>query len=457
MNANYNRSRLQVRDGNQYTTRSGQVLTVKMSRDWVPYSLPQGGTPMHEFDEAGRCLTPDHPHMDLVEEAAPPKRRAPREFRWGPAHFPVGTVFTLNEDIAQSHIREGRVNEWPVQGVVRNGVDSYVLDTGVTHKFLDGSEHEHSFNISHVASIVKRGTGPVGLDPGGYGLKTNQDLHVDIQLAESSRFLASKRRGYHTTYSPRYFIAHEVQRTGKLNATLDLDGLVGAVLEQTWSVCKAVPGYEGLGLRVWEINRKRLRRWVAQNVNRFLQNIRRAAVEEERENWDRHQEDLGGEGSEEYNFDPIMAGFSSVVTLTDVIELNHPVVANFEGREIRASGIVDVRLDPEFNLILSFDLDAFPAEESGSMFAALLVAPKYRDTIRMGQYVVQYPYDGLIWTCVLEAEDYHQLVSARGGEAEAPTPARTRVVCGHASEADEEPPFSPELSEGGAEVSRDGR
>lgn len=76
------------------------------------------------------------------------------------AHFPVGTIFTVNSaGVVKGKDRE--VIEATVTGVFQNGPNSYVLATD-----QPGNCTTHaSFNITHVISIVKRGTGAVGLVP----------------------------------------------------------------------------------------------------------------------------------------------------------------------------------------------------------------------------------------------------------------------------------------------------
>ena len=90
-------------------------------------------------------------------------------------HFPNGTIFQLNSLIRKGDDDGIRV----VTGIVRNGPDSYVLETGrvsfIGHK---GFQHMEGFNISHVERVLSRGDGPVEVDHGYFG------AHRDAKLAE---------------------------------------------------------------------------------------------------------------------------------------------------------------------------------------------------------------------------------------------------------------------------------
>lgn len=209
------------------------------------------------------------------------KRRAARKFRFNTHHFSVGTLFTLNDDIAAHHVKEGR-EVWPVTGIVRNGVDSYVLKTGIEsfRTSADSEPVEHGFNIQHVKAIVKRGDGPVLIDGGWYGNRKGPEPKLDKDIALAA-YTDLCRKGVHATYSPLYYVIREVRRIAPNNAVIDMGEVAGAVLAQTW--CHK-PRQSNFRIPVCQINKKRLRRWLKQNINRFLSPLKPLLKAEEEEN-----------------------------------------------------------------------------------------------------------------------------------------------------------------------------
>ena len=223
------------------------------------------------------------------------KRSAERKFRWSPQHFPNGTKFTPSDEIMKMHSRDPDFPQvWAVEGMVRNGIDSYVIKTGVEN-FSIGCNY--SFNLEHVKSVVERGSGPVVIDPGWYGTSKKKPeairdgLKRDIELSRSGR----SRSGYHSTCSPLTYIMSEVNSLAPHNSTIDMESLLAAVCRQTWvrqDRETSKPGTFSYLFCVTHFNKKRLRRWLKQNFLRFQPRIKTLVAEEEkynREEYDREE------------------------------------------------------------------------------------------------------------------------------------------------------------------------
>jgi hypothetical protein len=219
-----------------------------------------------------------------------------------PQHFPVGTVFTLNEDM-RTYLDENDKLTYTVRSIVRNGVDSYVLKTGEYRTFLDGAQIEKGYNISHVTSIVKRGDGPVLIDHGWYGVSQQRGLLLkDIELSKAN-LEDAKGRGYYSTYSPRYVVYWEAAKFAPVGSMLDVDELFVAIVDQTWCTRWEDPRYTAISMPVFHINRKRLRKFIKQNLNRFLINVKEAVKEEERQNQRLYEQEMEDDWRENGDFD----------------------------------------------------------------------------------------------------------------------------------------------------------
>ncbi len=189
-----------------------------------------------------------------------------------PEHFPVGTVFELSQETLSRSMFHGDGPVRIVTGIVRNGVRSYALTTGIVREHTG----EEGFNIDHVARIIKRGDGPVLIDNSRYGTVFNEH---HAEMIERSRITKPNeelglrpRKGYYVTADFRTILHYEVSRVVPESATVDYELLSGAVFKQAW-YCDGKAEYFWRGATICK---KRLRRFVRQNVNRFMVNLHAA-------------------------------------------------------------------------------------------------------------------------------------------------------------------------------------
>lgn len=180
------------------------------------------------------------------EEQTYKKLKNKGTLKFDPAFFPQGTVFQIDT------LREGK-DVFTVHGVFRNGANSYVLETEETY-IRGGSVERHAFNVNMVQRIIKRGSGPMVIDHDA------TDLTVVLQ----------KSLGFHgkkTYYSDHahYVLKSLIQRHCTAgNACVDMDSMKTAFIG---AVSKKVQGSIGYGLI---FNKKKAKKWVKQNYNRFL-------------------------------------------------------------------------------------------------------------------------------------------------------------------------------------------
>jgi hypothetical protein len=191
--------------------------------------------------------------------------------KFGTHHFPVGTVFEINENV-----RFGRKAEYTVTGIARNGVRSYVLTTG------EFREHtgEQVYNIEHVKRVIRRGSGQVVIDHGyhGVGPTSREKLLEEQRMMEITgpifgghdsdgepKVIFTPRKRNYNTGSLQAVLMLEIQKLGQPGLTVDYSRMITALFNQSW--CFPV---REKWFQIVCVNKKRLRRWLRQNVNRFL-------------------------------------------------------------------------------------------------------------------------------------------------------------------------------------------
>lgn len=216
-------------------------------------------------------------------------------------HFPNGTVFQLKSDNFLNAAGEQRT----VRGIVRNGLDNYVLKTGIEKPAYEGGKPiEESFNIEHVERIISRGGGPVEIDHLYFGPRKNDartlsDVHMmkfnnpyqefDNQKGEWTFW--KPRKGNHNTGSIQSLLIWEAGKIASEGAVIDYQKLIQIIMKQSW--CQQ-PRFQNPFLHLHVINKKRLRKFLKANINRFLLKLApaiRAEYEDRMEDYDRDWED----------------------------------------------------------------------------------------------------------------------------------------------------------------------
>lgn len=199
-----------------------------------------------------------------------------KAFKFSVACFTPGTLFTVNDDMLNCIPGAKELNEFEVQAVYRNGVDSYVIETPKPHPGID--ETNISMNTAHVASIIKRG-------PGSFVIHERQNNKAIIEyyvgLMEKNRFDSFDKdkmkslKTHHRTISPE-FTTRFVLATMNISIEFaDCEALSNAIMSQSFAKAVEVDWFT-----VFVINKKRMKRFIKQNVNRFRITAKRALKEE---------------------------------------------------------------------------------------------------------------------------------------------------------------------------------
>ena len=224
------------------------------------------------------------------------KRRQPREKRWMPEHFPIGTTVTVNLSTSGDKSKD---QVFEVARTLCNGVGSFVIETTQHDDKLDMKK---SFNVSWVVGIIKRGEGGSSYDPRDLGEKfrqgdekrTRQDREYFINhLKKDGKHM--NMRGYYFGYSPSEYIRSLVYYHSPAIANtelVDYDAIARALSVQSFVSWISMSGSD---FKIFRVNNKRAKRWLKQNFRRLLRNVKFARAEEEAYMYKSYCEDLENE------------------------------------------------------------------------------------------------------------------------------------------------------------------
>ena len=177
------------------------------------------------------------------------------------AHFPKGTIFLLKPEFRYQF--NGEDKEFEVNRIFQNGANSFVLQTTTWNDVI---QQWYSFNISHVQRIVKRGHGEVLLN----------NSSPDINLWQDYRQTKSKTDYAVLNLTP--FIQSMIYQHIPIQAYVDLDHAVEALKKQGFVRLND----KDVFYTNYLINKKKFKKWLQKNANRFILPIE-AAVEYENE------------------------------------------------------------------------------------------------------------------------------------------------------------------------------
>lgn len=179
-------------------------------------------------------------------------RKPKQERKLFPAYFPQGTEVEVC--LFEKTVR------FVVDHIVCNGYQSYVLVAKEDEPGFEG--HKIFYNTSHVKRIIKRGTGPVTYEN---NRKTDSnDFYKYCNFA-----VAGKGPGKYSVYAIRDLIYHVILTTIDSATYQDMwlnwDALCAAFSRQSFIKYK-----EGDSFSPRYVDKKRAKRWIKQNLNRFL-------------------------------------------------------------------------------------------------------------------------------------------------------------------------------------------
>lgn len=177
------------------------------------------------------------------------------------AHFPKGTIFLLKPEFRYQF--NGEDKEFEVDRIFQNGANSFVLQTTTWN---DTIQRWYSFNISHVQKIIKRGKGEVLL---------NNSI-PNINLWQDYRQAKSKTNYAVLNLTP--FVLSMIYQYIPVQAYVDLDQAIETLKKQGFVRLND----KDVFYTNYLINKKKFKKWLQKNANRFILPIK-AAVEYENE------------------------------------------------------------------------------------------------------------------------------------------------------------------------------
>lgn len=226
-----------------------------------------------------------------------------------PEHFPVGTHFLINQNLHGRGKFDGVIFE--AERCVYNAPGSFVV---VTTAYDPIAKTNHAYNSDHVRAIVKRGSGEVVCDGGGGG-KSPRSMLQRQQCRGSYLFYIEEIHD---------IVNHELKRIIPVRIHteyLDIDLLIQKLLSQSFVRIHTDSTQSRFGqpLQYHSCPKKRIRRWLKQNFNRFKRKARTVEAEYGQMMDDIYREDM------ERGLDALDAlDYSD--RLDDMVKQNQPVV-----------------------------------------------------------------------------------------------------------------------------------
>ena len=205
--------------------------------------------------------------------------------QWQPEHFPKGTLVRLNvarENGGCRFFQQDTVTNdrmvIEVGSILRNGVDSYVIRDALYED--SNSEVNHSFNISHVHSIVKRGTGPM--------VWKEQGRKFPFMAKETIGNLRMSKKKYF--WVGIYEVLHHLQLTlrGDPCHTFDSAAMATLILKQTFVKRQNLFG----NFKVFSADKRKLRKFFKANYNRHLTPLKAALAAEDEQDQLAYEADM---------------------------------------------------------------------------------------------------------------------------------------------------------------------
>jgi hypothetical protein len=205
-----------------------------------------------------------------------------KKINWQPEHFPTGTIVVLeNYEITGTELqykKDGNC-EVTVVSTIRNGLTSWLIRTTL---FNDKLDMAHSLNFDHIKLIKKRGDGPVKIED-QYQSRAMPNLKGDISNTPMNK-------GKYFWYNSRELIRFLISLSSFPKNAYLKDGFYAHFLAQSF--------VKKEGHECWTVhsaNKKKARRFIQQNINRWIvpmKEIRAAAEAESKREYEQYCRDL---------------------------------------------------------------------------------------------------------------------------------------------------------------------
>lgn len=205
-----------------------------------------------------------------------------------PRLYPAGTLVKARNLPGNYGNEELKNKIYTVKSLVNNGVNSYCIITTEPHPsdFIGGNI---TFNVSYVSEIVKRGDGNMD-----WLLDDCKSTLYDPWVKQAF-FFVPKIKTSHVVYDLEDAVMQSLWGKDLSEIYIDTGKLKAQLRDQSWV---RLLEYRQVG-SVFVVNKKRLKRWLAQNLNRFKQKKVTAKREYDNmisESYDIYDYDWGGNG-----------------------------------------------------------------------------------------------------------------------------------------------------------------
>ena len=200
-----------------------------------------------------------------------------KDNKYQPEHFLIGTQVTVSPTIGKMYRDHLYPSVFTVQGIRANGPSSFVLVTTADDMSGILPGEKYSFNISHVENIVSQGKGIIKIQS-----RRNLDYGAVLQYERVERgYPQYAKKNHWLVYGGSMLITHLVHKLNiPIGSVVDSDSFVDVLLSQHFV---KVINTGRFGPRLYLVNKKRARRFVKQNLNRFMSSAKKAQKEEDDE------------------------------------------------------------------------------------------------------------------------------------------------------------------------------
>lgn len=219
--------------------------------------------------------------------------------KFQPEHFLVGTQVTVSPELARMYWDHLYPSVFTVEGIRQNGPNGFVLTTSTDDMSGLVPGEKYCFNISHVENIVSQGKGVIKIDPWKQ-IGANEIL----KFADASKSNPEYAKKNHwLTYGDCNRLVFAIAGMPDIprGAVLNTGGLMWLLLEQSF-VQKIQMGRGNWDFALYSINKKRAKRFVKQNLNRFLSSAKKEQQQhdDEMERYYRKEMDLDSDLDSRY-------------------------------------------------------------------------------------------------------------------------------------------------------------
>lgn len=212
--------------------------------------------------------------------------------KWLPEHFTPGTIVSCDDGVSKYSAVHG---QHEVISVTGNGPNSYcvVTTTMVDSMVTPGTTDNKVFNIDHVVNIVKPGR--------GNAVFKERLKYLDVVSASHFRMNVELRKKYVRLGDLVDATLAQYSNSICRGAVLDWDSLRADLLKQSFVVMRPhynrgnseYPLYIAIrfDLRYPLADKKRAKKWIKANINRYLTSAKKIAEESERIDDDMYADD----------------------------------------------------------------------------------------------------------------------------------------------------------------------